>query len=77
MIEGEFASMSELAKYNPALVPKPYACGQFKESHVPSESATSLSKIVQEDLTLCSNLCLLCGETTNIKRSKRECIVTC
>ncbi|KAK5097146.1 hypothetical protein LTS08_007167 [Lithohypha guttulata] len=28
--------MSELAKYNPALVPKPYACGQFKESHVPT-----------------------------------------
>lgn len=38
MIEGEFASLSEIAKYNPALAPKPYAHGQFKESQIPSES---------------------------------------
>lgn len=37
MIEGEYASLSEIVKYNDALAPKPYAHGKFKESQIPSE----------------------------------------
>lgn len=36
MIEGEYASMKELAKYNAAFVPQPYAHGQFEHAPVPT-----------------------------------------
>ena len=36
MIEGEFASISEIAKYNPDLAPVPYACGEFKDGTIPT-----------------------------------------
>lgn len=38
MIEGEFASLSEIVKYNSSLAPKPCAHGQFKDPQIPSES---------------------------------------
>src|ERR1700761_5629268 len=36
MMEGEFASMSEISKYNPALAPIPYAQGEFREAKIPT-----------------------------------------
>ena len=36
MIEGEYASMKELAKYNADFVPHPYAQGHFKNATVPT-----------------------------------------
>jgi protein-ribulosamine 3-kinase len=36
MVEGEYASMKELAKYNPAFVPEPLSHGQFMHAPVPT-----------------------------------------
>lgn len=36
MIEGEFASMKELYRWSPLLVPKPYAQGTFKDAAYPT-----------------------------------------
>lgn len=36
MLEGEFAALVEIAKYNPALTPIPYAYGQFRDASYPT-----------------------------------------
>ncbi|SMY21054.1 unnamed protein product [Zymoseptoria tritici ST99CH_1A5] len=36
MIEGEFASISEIAKYTPSLTPIPHAHGQFEDASIPT-----------------------------------------
>lgn len=36
MIDGEYASISEIAKYVPAFTPVPYAKGQFRDASIPT-----------------------------------------
>ncbi|KAK1058498.1 hypothetical protein LTR74_013387 [Friedmanniomyces endolithicus] len=36
MVAGEFASICEIAKYNPSLTPVPYAKGEFRDGSVPT-----------------------------------------
>ena len=36
MIQAEFASLSEIYKWSPALAPMPYFTGQFRDSSIPT-----------------------------------------